>query len=1218
MKIQFIKYIVSITFILFSLIYSKEPISLASTAESFSSRILPNPMEDRSKGLHNNGEAKSAILNYGNFMNWSEHPSGLWGEYTYVPTLSFMAGVPGQEYSSKYNWSLYETVEDNGTIIRQTWESSDAYLSWFENGDTNFVGILFEAENDDGIAVLFDAIVVKDSISNIYQWGIDDNGQTIFLSAEGENDPNKSSARIGFIYPWAFRPKFIERIDSYDIYDYGLDGIGWTADDEYDYYGANVAESWFTRFHPSVNTDWQASPYSAGNIQNPNTTFGDVFGDSPFSSPNESTPVLAHSNYVETWPINVNNELYWPGWWREQYFGDQPDLWDELGITNCSMDLADPDCWAEIEGEFISATDIYMEFDDRWAHRGNQVTAQNEYEQTGYPLGLKVITESYSYVNEMMDDFIIFEMKIRNESGDYYDDEGVLREGLEMPDEQKLNNGKGFNYKGVSLGFYFDADVVSTDYSGNIGPHTNDDDMMAYYDCLTDQENPCIEVNGQLMRVSMALFYDLDGTSNSATEIGIVGTQVLETPEATDPIDLNQDGIIDIYPGEALRMTDWHWFDWYNRPGVVSGESNGNCCAGDQGRPQASNKEEIMYKLMTGDTTNLSADEKDWFFHTPNHDTDLDSELNPHFDSLEGLEAEYGTTGLDGVLMMNSGPFDLDVGEEVTYSLGMIFGQNLQSIIENASHLQGLYAYHFSNNIITITSPVEDEVISDFVSIDWDYNSITGLDVNSTDILYLPFNSEDWDTVVSLSGNPGSYSINAAEFTDNPWAKIKVVIDDLAMLAVGESEYFVMNSPGNSPPMGWIVTEIPSGIVGDDQLLEWEIRDAENDPIFVDIILVDTDSTIIDTIVGNYAGQDNYIWDTRLFLNRVNVMIKYDFKDSISTTSYFSEIIHINNNYPYVSNEYFVHTNGASTSEVFAIVYDEGLLTNNDYTIMFSDEDQYNYTIRNMTTGLDIINESLGYAPFYTPVFDGIQVYIDNDITELETIIWEADTTHPISFISYLSLENRMPADYLIQFSQIGADTSLNGVIVPFQIFNTTNDSLNEISFNIYPPILEWVSLQQIWLYENEIPGFDPDSSLSTWRIRIGTPLSLYDWAPGDEIRIITNKRLRSNDIYSFRGQLNIENSIDGIPNKYSLNQNYPNPFNPATNIEFSLPKNEVVSISIYNLLGQNVHTLVNNQVYSAGNHEVIFNGYMLGSGLYFYRITTQDWTSTRKMILLK
>jgi flagellar hook assembly protein FlgD len=85
----------------------------------------------------------------------------------------------------------------------------------------------------------------------------------------------------------------------------------------------------------------------------------------------------------------------------------------------------------------------------------------------------------------------------------------------------------------------------------------------------------------------------------------------------------------------------------------------------------------------------------------------------------------------------------------------------------------------------------------------------------------------------------------------------------------------------------------------------------------------------------------------------------------------------------------------------------------------------------------------------------------------------------------------------------------------------------------------------------------------------------------------------------------------------YELRQNYPNPFNPETTIEFAIAKAGNVEIHVYNLLGQNVMTLVNEEM-NAGRHQVKFDGNTLSSGVYFYAIKTADFFQTRKMILLK
>ena len=89
------------------------------------------------------------------------------------------------------------------------------------------------------------------------------------------------------------------------------------------------------------------------------------------------------------------------------------------------------------------------------------------------------------------------------------------------------------------------------------------------------------------------------------------------------------------------------------------------------------------------------------------------------------------------------------------------------------------------------------------------------------------------------------------------------------------------------------------------------------------------------------------------------------------------------------------------------------------------------------------------------------------------------------------------------------------------------------------------------------------------------------------------------------------------LPGNYSLEQNYPNPFNPSTVIRYSLPNNEFVTLKVYNILGKEITTLVN-QKQSSGTYEVNFDASNLTSGIYFYQISTNNFSQVRKMMLLK
>ena len=90
------------------------------------------------------------------------------------------------------------------------------------------------------------------------------------------------------------------------------------------------------------------------------------------------------------------------------------------------------------------------------------------------------------------------------------------------------------------------------------------------------------------------------------------------------------------------------------------------------------------------------------------------------------------------------------------------------------------------------------------------------------------------------------------------------------------------------------------------------------------------------------------------------------------------------------------------------------------------------------------------------------------------------------------------------------------------------------------------------------------------------------------------------------------------LPEKFSLNQNYPNPFNPSTKISFTVPTTAMVSIKIFNALGEMISELVNKN-YIAGNYEIDFNGSAgLSSGVYFYRMEAGEFVQTKKMILIR
>ena len=105
-----------------------------------------------------------------------------------------------------------------------------------------------------------------------------------------------------------------------------------------------------------------------------------------------------------------------------------------------------------------------------------------------------------------------------------------------------------------------------------------------------------------------------------------------------------------------------------------------------------------------------------------------------------------------------------------------------------------------------------------------------------------------------------------------------------------------------------------------------------------------------------------------------------------------------------------------------------------------------------------------------------------------------------------------------------------------------------------------------------------------------------------------------------FDGTIDYSNEVEiivNVPEKFELSQNYPNPFNPSTKIKYQIADSNPVSLKIYDVLGNEVTSLVN-EVQPTGNYEVTFDASLLSSGTYFYKLQTGDFVEVKKMILLK
>ncbi|MDP3831725.1 MAG: T9SS type A sorting domain-containing protein, partial [Ignavibacteriaceae bacterium] len=140
---------------------------------------------------------------------------------------------------------------------------------------------------------------------------------------------------------------------------------------------------------------------------------------------------------------------------------------------------------------------------------------------------------------------------------------------------------------------------------------------------------------------------------------------------------------------------------------------------------------------------------------------------------------------------------------------------------------------------------------------------------------------------------------------------------------------------------------------------------------------------------------------------------------------------------------------------------------------------------------------------------------------------------------------------------------------------------------------------------------------MRTWRLIVRFPGINVIPTLGDTL---TMKTIKGFSIFDTLKVMSIPvniNDVESIPNDYSLSQNYPNPFNPITKINYTIPQTGLVTIKVFDILGKEITTLVNEEKKS-GNHKIEFNGSKLSSGIYFYQIKSGSFTATKKLVLLK
>lgn len=132
-----------------------------------------------------------------------------------------------------------------------------------------------------------------------------------------------------------------------------------------------------------------------------------------------------------------------------------------------------------------------------------------------------------------------------------------------------------------------------------------------------------------------------------------------------------------------------------------------------------------------------------------------------------------------------------------------------------------------------------------------------------------------------------------------------------------------------------------------------------------------------------------------------------------------------------------------------------------------------------------------------------------------------------------------------------------------------------------------------------------------------GIPVDPYGWQGKGSDPYLSLTGITNVNLWLDKPITSVNSLYDRMPSDYSISQNYPNPFNPSTRIKYSVPKTCNITIKVYDILGREVSTLLN-EVKQAGNYEIQFSGTNLASGIYFYQMRANGFVETKKFILMK
>jgi hypothetical protein len=336
--------------------------------------------------------------------------------------------------------------------------------------------------------------------------------------------------------------------------------------------------------------------------------------------------------------------------------------------------------------------------------------------------------------------------------------------------------------------------------------------------------------------------------------------------------------------------------------------------------------------------------------------------------------------------------------------------------------------------------------------------------------------------------------------------------------------------------------------------------------------------------------------------------------------------------------------NTSPDAAVEARIVDKAALTNHKYQITFVDTAMSGVkrlSVFDVTANTYKLKDYVYSNSAETPIFDGMTLSINDFETCLDDVrsgwnISRSSNLQPMVSRFIYKQKNIVglvpPKDYCIVVGNNGAYSSDSLSSLPWTGSSDVLAGKSGINFNVYsiskdktPEHIKFYYSDHSDSLTNKLSLGDGiflsnnSGTIASYKIQFSYNGETTYTVPsaGDTLWLYTKKGLTIFDtLYIDAPSAVKENNISGTKG-YQLHQNYPNPFNPTTTITYSLPEQTHVTLSIYNQLGQRIALLYSGEK-NAGTHSAIWNASNFASGVYFYELRTDKFTSIKKLMLLK